>query len=295
MDMRYFFLPRTWLFCLLLTFGTRAFVLIQGVAPSEISKAGIQAEYKRQWTVLAPEKLPLERDTLVVRYSSRKWVEDASFSLPEWGGGGAVGEHLIIVLTDRKPFLEFSPTRTTYHELAHIVINRIAGDIHIPRWFHEGVAMLLSGDLSGAEQAVLSQAIFRNSLLSLSSIDSVNAFGRFSAQLAYAQSRQAALFLVDTYGMETLRILMEETRRQKSFERGLYETVGLSIPELNELVIRRIQKRFGPLLWLMDSRMIWAGIVLLAIVAFFAVRIRIAHGKKRLAQEDEAPPGDGSR
>ncbi len=283
---------RILLFCTLLASGAEAYVRIQGVPPSGVSEARIRREYKRQWEILAPKSVPLKLDTLTVRYSSRKWLENAPFSLPEWGGGGAVGGHLIVVITDRKPFLEFTPTRTTFHEIAHIVLHRIADDIHIPRWFHEGVAMLVSGDVSGAEQAVLSQAIFGNKLVSLSSIDSVNRFSRFSAQLAYAQSRQAVQFLVDTYGMETLRILMEETLRNDSFEQGLYETVGLSIQELDELVIRRIQERFGPLLWLMDSRMIWAGIVVLAFIAFFAVRIRIWRGKKRLAREDAAPPGD---
>jgi len=64
------------------------------------------------------------------------------------GGGGAIGRDLIVVPIDFKPFLEQSFFQITVHELVHIVLGRGYPGLAIPRWFHEGVAMTLAGELT---------------------------------------------------------------------------------------------------------------------------------------------------
>ena len=53
---------------------------------------------------------------------------------------------------------------TASHELAHIAINRICDTVKIPRFFHEGVAMSLSGSITIDEQLTLSIALLNHNL-----------------------------------------------------------------------------------------------------------------------------------
>ncbi len=173
------------LFIVMVTIGIiSADIVVQGFTPQRIDKATIQYEYKRVYKTLAPNHRP-DTSSLMITFYSKATRKHMDFSLPEWGGGGAIGSDTIVVNIDKKPFLEHSPYQVTVHELVHIVIKRHCKNVAVPRWFHEGLAMTLSGEASERENIVVSKALFSGSLMPLGSIDSVNLFGRFRAELAY--------------------------------------------------------------------------------------------------------------
>lgn len=167
----------------------------------------------------------------------------------------------------------------------HIVIKRITPRVHIPRWFHEGAALLLSGDVTWREQVVLSQALFGGSLLPMDAIDQVNLFGSFKARLAYAQSRQGVQVLVDTYGIAVLSELIAAADSGGSFSSAVYAVLGLTDTELESMIHAQIRKRFNPIIWIADSYLLWIGIVMLFLVGFIATRIR--NRKRALRMEWE--------
>ncbi|MFP4418449.1 MAG: peptidase MA family metallohydrolase [Chitinispirillaceae bacterium] len=263
---------------------TADFVNLQGFVPQGISPAFITYEYERIFQTLAPD-MPLSRSPLYVIYFSRKMMPEHAYWLPEWGGGGAIGSDTIVVAVDAEPLLEQNLRITTVHELAHIVIKRIAPRVDIPRWFHEGSALLLSGDITWREQVVISQAMFAGSLLALDSIEKVNRFGAFKARLAYAQSRLAIQVLVDTYGMEVLSELLDAADSSGSFSSAIYNVLGLTPAELENMIRTEIHKRSNPLIWLADSYLLWIGIVLLFLLGFVVTRVR--NRKKALQMERE--------
>jgi hypothetical protein len=75
-------------------------------------------------------------------------IADAQSALvqdvPEWVAGYALGSAGVVVLipsrTHRYPYDTLE--ETYLHELAHIFIDRAAGHHPVPRWFHEGVAVM---------------------------------------------------------------------------------------------------------------------------------------------------------
>ncbi len=259
-------------------------IIIQGSPPAGVSVRFALSEYYRVFNRLAPNKRP-DKSPLTIIYFTKSSAAGMSAALPEWGGGGAIGDSLIIIPIDFKPFLEQSFPQITVHELVHIVLARAYPDVAIPRWFHEGTAMLLAGELSFEENTIVSKAIFLGRLMPLSSIDSVNSFPRGRADLAYSQSHLAVLFLVDQYGIAALPELLRVTQRTKSFKAGLLQTTGLSLPEFEELVGKYIASKYRFVFLITDTYMWWVAIAVLFIAGFIATAIR---NRKRAAAMEEA-------
>jgi hypothetical protein len=263
---------------------SRGEIILQGNIPVDINNSSLLSEYYRIYRILAPEKRP-NKSPLKIVYYTKSHAHAMGFVLPEWGGGGAIGDSLIIIPVDFKPFLEQSFRQITVHEIVHIILARAYPSFEIPRWFHEGAAMLLSGELSFEENATVSKAIFLGRLMSLMSIDSVNSFKRNKADLAYSQSHLAALFLVDHYGMTVLPDILREARKSRDFKAGMLDAIGLTMREFEEMVEKYIASKYRFVFFVTDSYLWWALIALLFIVGFIATTIR--NRKRAAAMEEE--------
>lgn len=285
------YVNKCFLLLIILCLYLHAQITLQGFTPKGIDKPTVQYEYKRIYTTLAPKKR-IDRSPITITFYSTTVQSNSTYSLPEWGGGGAIGTDAVVVCIDKKPFLEHTPYQVTVHELVHIVINRLCRDIAVPRWFHEGLAMTLSGDATDREDIVLSKALFTGSIMPLQAIDSVNSFGRFRAELAYCQSRQAVRYLIDTYGIEVIVEIVEAVNEAGSFWDGFYEVLQLSERELEIYYRKFIMKHHGKFFWLLDTYLVWAGIVLLFLCAYLITVIRIKK-KRAVLEAEDALSGNG--
>jgi hypothetical protein len=252
----------------------------EGAIPADVNTAAMTAEYYRIYRMVAPRQRP-DPAPLRIVYYTKKSDENFDNVLPEWGGGGAIGGNLIVVPTAFKPFLEQSFNQVTRHELVHAVLARAYPGVAIPRWFHEGVAMTLSGELGFQENVVVSAAIFTGSLMSLASIDSVNSFGRNRADLAYCQSHLAVLFLIDQFGMEVVPDLLIMARKTGSFWNGIHAALSLSPPEFEGFYRKDISSRYQLAFVFADYYVFWVAIALLFLVA---AGVAIVRKQKKLAQ-----------
>ena len=272
----------TIVFCIVIS--SSADILLQGSVPAGINSSSLTSEYYRIYRIIAPEKRP-DRSPLTILYFTKSHSHKTGFGLPEWGGGGAIGDSLIIIPVDFKPFLKQSFPQITVHELVHIVLARAYPGVAIPRWFHEGAAMLLSGELSWEESVTVSKAIFLGRLMPLASIDSVNSFKRSRADLAYSQSHLAALFLVEQYGIMVLPDILRAALKSRNFQAGFFEAIGLNLREFEDMVRKYITSRYQFVFFVTDSYMWWVLIAFLFIAAFIATTIR---KRKRAAAMEEA-------
>ena len=278
-------LIKTFLFIITLIVALFSQVVLKGFVPREINEGAVLVEYKRIYEALAPgERIDLS--VLNVTFYTGNSSSNEKFSLPEWGGGGAIGKNDIVVNVEKKPFLDHSVYQITVHELVHIAINRICQDVLVPRWFHEGLAMILSGEATARENIVISKALFSGSLMQLSTIDSVNAFGRFRAELAYCQSRQAVLYLIDIYGIGVFGEIIKVSKEKGSIWKGFEEVLEISEHELELQYRNYIMKNHGRYFWLVDYYLIWSCIVLLFLTAYVMTLIRIRKKRKILELED---------
>jgi len=253
-------------------------IQFEGLLPFDIDKASTTADYYRYFKALAPMRQPDSKPLRIVYLASQESAV-REYGLPEWGGGGAIGRDLIIIPTINKPFLDLSYAQVTRHELVHSVLSRAYPSFHIPRWFHEGAAMALSGELSFEENIVISKALFTGSILKLSSIDSVNGFGRNKADLAYSQSHAAVLFFIDNYGIDVLPEILNAGRKSGSFWQGVYNVLSISPDEFEKLVHASLSSKYSLLFIFTDYYAFW---ILIAGLFLVAVIVTIFRKRKQL-------------
>jgi len=147
--------------------------------------------------------------------------------------------------------------------------------------------MTLSGEATDRENIVISKALFTGSIMPLHSIDSVNSFGRFRAELAYCQGRQAVLYLIDMYGIEVIGEIIEAANTKQSFWQGFYEVLQLSEKELEAFYRKYILTHHGKFFWLVDKYLVWVLILILFLLAYTITFFRI-RAKRQLLEEEDA-------
>ncbi len=280
-------LHQLFLLLLLLTVSIPADILhFEGIVPPDVDKAVMNAEYHRIYRLAAPRQRP-DPSPLRVVYYSDKTTENFNGVLPEWGGGGTIGGDLIVIPTTFKPFLDQSFAQVTRHELVHAVLARAYPGLYIPRWFHEGVAMTLSGELSFQEDVIVSKAIFTGARMPFASIDSVNNFGRNRADLAYAKSHLAVLFLVDRYGIESIPDILSTAKRTGTFWEGMHTALALSPTDFDYLVNGDISSRYRFAFIFADYSAFWVAIAFLFLVAAGAALVRKRKKLDQMEREEK--------
>jgi len=277
--------PFSFLFIVSLSCTVFSMIELKGFVPPQINEPALIYEYKRIHTAIAPFRR-IDMSAITVTFFSEGRAGNRKYSLPEWGGGGAIGRNTVVVNVDTKPFLNHTSYQITVHELVHIAISRICDTIDIPRWFHEGLAMVLSAEVTDRENIVISKAIFSGSLMRLAAIDSVNGFSRFRAELAYSQSRAAALFLIDSYGMEIIPEIIRSVLQKGSFWEGFHDALQISQNELEALYIGYVMKKNGRFLWLLDYNLLWACMALLFLAGYAVTMMRVRQRRMILEMED---------
>mgnify|MGYP006293653185 CR=1 FL=1 len=281
---------RAWVFALVmwLVAGARGeLIRIEGPSHYAGTTQEIEGEYYRLWNALAPHR-PTDTSTLaIVFYSESRRTEQAPM-LPEWGGGGTIGDHTILVSVDKQPVFARNVHQVVVHEMVHAILNRAYPELEVPRWYHEGCAMLLSGELSFQGKLALSRAVLTGRLLPLDAIDSVNAFSPGRAALAYNQSHACMQFLVEVYGRESIHLILESAEQANSFYQGLRTVLGLEPGEFDVLAENRIRRRYGFAFILGDLFLLWFVLALLVILAYAITRIRNARREREPAEPEQS-------
>jgi len=207
--------------------------------------------------------------------------------LPEWGGGGAIGGDTIVLPVDRTTaFYNNNMNRILLHELVHSALDRAYGYLRIPRWFHEGMAMALSGEINFDEQVLLSRAILTHVLIPLDSIEHMNRFSRARASIAYSESHFAVDFLLTTYGREVIPELLAASRKRRNFSDACFDVFGLTTQELDALLKKEMNRKYRIFYLFADYALLWIGILLLAVLAFIVTMIRNRKKRARLEAEE---------
>jgi hypothetical protein len=261
-------------------------IVLEGMVPSSISDTFLLAQYNRLWQTIAPE-IPIDGNPLHIIYYSKNTAEKFGPRLPEWGGGGAIGRDTIIVPLDRLMFSGMDAGRVTVHELVHSILARAYGSVPVPRWFHEGLAMTLSGELLFDEQVVVSRALFSHRLLPFDTIENVNALDQYGAALAYSESHLAVAYLIDEYGIDTIPALLHAVRTTGSFDSAMNTVLGFSPKEFESFAVEHIVKQYSFVFLISDTALYWIPITFLFIAAFIAVTIRNKKKRRRMEEEEK--------
>lgn len=210
--------------------------------------------------------------------------------IPEWGAGVADPEGGLIILpgyaggraqnSDRRSVLR--------HELAHIALHRYLAPAAIPRWFNEGYATWVAGDLDMAGGWRLRVAFATNRAPPLDSLALAWPTATTDAELAYLLSASVVEYLVRESGERGLALFLQRWRSGQHMESALAATYGISLDQLETHWRKDVKTRYGWFAVLTQSAVAMTGASVLVLV-LFAIRRRRDRAKLAILEATEPP------
>jgi len=207
--------------------------------------------------------------------------------VPPWVSGYAYGEQgVIVLLPARAPsYPDSSLEELLRHEVAHVLVARAAGGRPLPRWFHEGLAMIAGLSWGLDDRSQLTLTLVGDGEVSLQRLE--QEFQGPNVRGAYAIAGAFANDLLRRYGDDTAARILAGVARGLSFEDAFKSATEASLGEAERAFWRRqtLWYRWVPLLT--SSVTLWLLITLLAIWAMGKRRARDAALRRKWEEEEE--------
>ena len=214
---------------------------------------------------------------------------EAAERVPPWVSGYAIGEMgLIVLLPQRVPaYPDSSLEDLLRHEVAHVLVARASGGRPLPRWFHEGMAMIAGLSWGFDDRSRLSLALLTDQPVSLAALD--DRFNGTQAEVnrAYAISGAFVRELFESYGPRAAPEILAGVARGLSFEDAFRTATGVSLAEAEESFWGRqtFWYRWVPVLT--SSVTLWLLVTLLALWAIRRRRQRDAAIRRGWEEDEE--------
>lgn len=242
---------------------------------------------------LAPERLAsamalvgLEEPGAPIRVILAPEGSPPAQEAPPWVSGYAYPDRsLIVLLPARTPsYPDSSLEDLLRHEIAHVLVARAAGNRPIPRWFHEGLAMIAGLSWGLDDRSRLTLALLADHEVSLAELEGLFRGGQGSSNRAYAIAGAFVRDLFERHGSGVAADILRWVRRGLPFEAAFQLATGTSLADAESSFWDRqsFWYRWVPLLT--SSVTLW---LLITLLALWAIRRRRARDAAQQALWDE--------
>jgi hypothetical protein len=190
----------------------------------------------------------LEQDTGVVIdrqiqtyiYGNRADFRNAlSVGAQEWTGGQAFPDYSVVLINVEPTALEWGKGATV-HELTHQVIHQKIkgplGDLSMPHWMDEGLAMYYEtypDQLDSQFNTPLRRAIQNDTVVALRTLSGAFPADSNAANLAYAQSYAVVDFIYRKYGKDKMATMLQEFKKGGNYDDILKKVIGVDTDGLD--------------------------------------------------------------
>jgi hypothetical protein len=209
--------------------------------------------------------------------------------VPPWVSGYAYGEQgVIVLLPGRVPsYPDSSLSDLLAHEVTHVLIARAAGGRPMPRWFHEGLAMIAGLSWGLEDRSRLTLALLVDRPVSLADLDGRFAGGQGEVNRAYAIAGSFVHDLFDRHGPQVAARILHGVASGLSFDAAFEQATGtpLAAAEASFWDRQTFWYRWVPLLT--SSVTLWMLVTLLALWAIRRRRSRDAARRQLWDDEEE--------
>ena len=274
-------------------------LLVEG--PAELSaEVGRLRSIDPSRLVSGMELLGIEDPGPPIRVILRSENSEAAQNSASWIAGYAYGALSTIVLfPERTPsYPDSSLEELLRHEVAHVLISRLASHQALPRWFNEGMAMIAGGSWSLGDRSRVSFALIADRRVPLGQLDRNFQRGRRAVSHSYALSEAFARNLVRRHGREVAGDILSMVARRIPFEEAFRRVTGETLEFAENRFWRRqsFWYRWVPII--SSSATLWLAITALALVAMArrrqkdaALRLKWEEEERFLDIDDIAPQG----
>jgi len=155
-------------------------------------------------------------------------------SVTGWEGGVTFAEYGVVLIWAEDP--DYTLVATA-HELTHVIIHQKIrgplGEVPMPTWLDEGLAMYFEdtpGTLEPTHRAALQQAIRNDTLIPIRSL--TGSFPTAQVTLSYAESWSVVDFILRHYGKGKLAQLLQELTKGDAYDDTLQRVLGVDVDGL---------------------------------------------------------------
>jgi hypothetical protein len=173
------------------------------------------------------------------------------------------------------------------HEVAHVLISRAAGRRPIPRWFNEGLAMVLAREWNLEDRSRLMIVNLRRGVIDLETLERSFQGGRHSAASAYALSGAFVRYVQAEHGERAAARILHRVARGEPFKEAFASALGLPLEKAIYEYSHHLNvwHKWVPILSSMTT--LWFLITGLALVAFKRRRDRDREILERWDEEEQ--------
>lgn len=215
-------------------------------------------------------------------------------STPSWIAGFAVGDlDTIVVFPSRSPSYPHATLDDVLrHEVAHILIHRVAGGKPIPRWFNEGLALTAEHGWKFRDQTQLLFQLLSGPRHSFQELNRLFESGQDGQTRAYLLSGAMVRELLKQHGETAAARILQNVGRGDSFEQAFIGVTGISPAEADSRFWNSQRVWTTWLSLLFSNEILWIAVTLLAILAIQRRRRKNREIERKWAEE-ESRDGNG--
>lgn len=190
---------------------------------------------------------------------------------PSWAVALAYPDANIILL-DAHSLVKGDGQDTLRHELVHVALGRLGHNW--PRWFHEGLALMVTGEqrYSVTQYATLARAVNTDRIFRFE--DLAEGFPDLPAdvEIAYAQSAVFVRWLHDRYGADGFGKLVDGVQAGEPFEKAFGKAFHTSLQQEEKAFTAELPGRYP--LWpvIATGTTMWVGLSAMVVWAYFRRR-----------------------
>ncbi len=227
-------------------------------------------------SILAMTRLTLKnmiRDTL--DYKAKVYIVDnldyfrtlIRGKFPDWGAGAAYPPRQLIAIKSPDKFnLGKSLSELLAHEYSHLVLAERTGFYRPPRWFDEGLAMLVSTEWNWFDNLKMNKAAVFGGTVTLRDIENVNRFDKSKAEVAYAESYLAVKYFYDEYGIKSVNTFLDEIAAGHSIDKALENSTGSNYKEFQQEFEQFLSKQYNIVTLWADTMYLWMALAIIVVI-----------------------------
>jgi hypothetical protein len=159
------------------------------------------------------------------------------------------------------------------HETTHILLDTVPGAQTLPRWFHEGVAVMESRHWSFTDAFTLGSTLLVGRPTPLAQLSATFPADDAAARAAYAESFHFVSFLEREHGPGAARRILDRMKEGASFADAFSAVAGRSLPQEEGIWRDRVSFAYRWIPALTSTGVLWMVITLLVLLGRLA-RIR---------------------
>ena len=207
-----------------------------------------------------------------------------------WIAGYALSNAgLVVLFPARSPVYPHDTLEDVLrHEVAHVLIARAAGGRDVPRWFHEGLAVVVERPWDLEDRSRLAWELLAGPRLRLREVDAMFEAGPAAQSRAYSLSAAFVRDLIREHGGTAPAAILRLVRDDVPFDRAVATVAGqpLGIAEAGFWERQRVWTVWMPMVT--SGEAFWLGVILLAALAVWRRRRHSAGIRRKWDEEEHA-------